>query len=118
MSNLVNSLSLYAAYHNCSKGKWIVLPNSSWGDDHKNKHGNHPGFVICHYDSHNQLVVIADIIVPFKKITSEIEANAKLMALAPELAKALIPFTVLNEDHYKDIAGFIKQAKEIVNTLD
>ena len=46
------------------------------------------------------------------KTVDEAEANAKLIASAPELLEALKKFTILNDkDHYKDIAGLIQNAR-------
>ena len=43
------------------------------------------------------------------------EANARLIAAAPDLLEALEKFTLLNPDHYKDIAGFIKNAQAAIS---
>lgn len=51
----------------------------------------------------------------------EAKANTEYTALAvnhlAELAQALEKFTILNEAHYKDIAGLIRNAKEALNRI-
>ena len=44
----------------------------------------------------------------------ENEANAKLIAASPLLLDALKKFAMLNEDHYKDIAGLIINARNAI----
>lgn len=47
----------------------------------------------------------------------DFEANAKLIAASPELLVALERFTVLDTNHYKDIAGLIQSAREVVDLV-
>lgn len=52
----------------------------------------------------------------FKRIIIEdIDAMAKMQEQNIELLAALEKFTILNPDHYRDIAGFINHAKDLVD---
>lgn len=48
---------------------------------------------------------------------TEIDANARLIELAPEMAGLIEKVAMLNEQHFKDIAGFILKARELSNRL-
>ena len=59
------------------------------------------------------MVVLSSVIgQPFVNQT-EIDANAKLIELAPEMAELIEKFAILNEEYYKDISGFILSAREL-----
>ncbi len=101
-----------------SAGKWKAVKNSSWGDDYKSRFGERAGYVICHHNKHREFIAIACVIgMPFVE-QKEIDANAKLIEAAPALLDALEKFTLLDENHYKDIAGLIKYAKNVVHGLN
>lgn len=93
--------------------KWTAYKNSSWGTEHKSNFGNRPGYVVSYNNRHNELVALCSVIgQPFVNQT-EIDANARLIELAPEMAELIEKFAILNEKHYKDIAGFILSAREL-----
>lgn len=48
---------------------------------------------------------------------TEIDANARLIELVPEMAGLIEKVAMLNEQHFKDIAGFILKARELSNRL-
>jgi hypothetical protein len=68
-----------------SGGKWEIVPNSSWGVNDKKAFGDEPGYVIC-VERNSSLVAIASVQGYFKQPKREVEANAKLIASAPEMA--------------------------------
>ena len=100
-----------------SSGKWEAIKNSSWSEKHVNDFGNRAGYVICHHNRNRELVAVASVIgMPFVE-QKEIDANAKLIEAAPALLDALEKFTMLDENHYRDIAGLIQYAKNVVDKL-
>jgi hypothetical protein len=101
----------------CSSGKWQAVKNSSWSEKHVSEFGNRAGYVICHHNRNRELVAVASVIgMPFVD-QKEIDANAKLIEAAPALLDALEKFTLLDENHYRDIAGLIQYAKNVVEKL-
>lgn len=71
-----------------SKGEWQALKNDSFGEDHKILFKDRSGYVICHRNR-NELLTLATVSGYFKMTQREIEANAKLIAAAPDLLEAL-----------------------------
>ena len=102
---------------NRSPGKWEAHKNSSWGEIHVDEFGKRSGYVICYHNRNRELVTLASVIGQPFVLQSEIDANAKLIAAAPELLRALERFTILDESQYKDIAGFIQEAKKVVHSI-
>lgn len=101
-----------------SKPQWQAVKNSSWGTSHQENFGNRSGYVICYNNKHRELVALASVVgQPFVP-QSEIDANAAFIAAAPEMLDILEKFTMLNEEHYKDIKGFILSARQIVEQLN
>lgn len=104
------------AFKLCSGKNWECLPNSSWSEKHKVAFGDKPGFVICFKNQYNETSALATVIgQPFAQ-KNEIEANAKLIALAPDMAKfinALAKFKEVKDD----IFGFVMGAQKIINEL-
>lgn len=95
--------------------KWKAVKNSSWSGKHVAEFGNRAGYVVCHNNKHGELVALCSVIgQPFVNQT-EIDANARLIELAPEMAEIIEKFAALNEEHYKDIAGLILSAREVSN---
>lgn len=93
--------------------KWKAVKNSSWSENHVKDFGNRAGYVVCHNNMHGELVALCSVIgQPFVNQT-EIDANARLIELAPEMAELIEKFAILKEEHYKDIAGFILSAREL-----
>lgn len=93
--------------------KWKAVKNGSWGENHVSKFGNRAGYLVCHNNRHGELVALCSVIgQPFVNQT-EIDANARLIELAPEMAELIEKVAILNEEHYKDIAGFILSAREL-----
>jgi len=100
-----------------STGKWEAVKNASWSEKHVSEFGNRAGYVICHHNRNRELVAVASVIgMPFVE-QKEIDANAKLIEAAPALLEALEKFTLLDENHYRDIAGLIQYAKNVVEKL-
>jgi hypothetical protein len=100
-----------------SSGKWEAIKNKSWSEKHVSEFGNREGYVICHRNRNRELVAVASVIgMPFVD-QKEIDANAKLIEAAPALLDALEKFTLLDENHYRDIAGLIQYAKNVVGKL-
>jgi hypothetical protein len=100
-----------------SSGKWEAIKNSSWSERYVSEFGNRAGYVICHHNRNRELVALATVIgMPFVQQT-EIDANAKLIEAAPALLDALEKFTLLDENHYREIAGLIQYAKNVVERL-
>jgi hypothetical protein len=95
----------------CHSGnKWQAIKNGSWGEAHKQSFGDRAGYIICYG---KKLSTVCSVIgQPFVNQT-EIDANARLIELAPEMAQLIQKFAILNEDHFKDIAGFISAAREL-----
>lgn len=97
---------------NYTSGKWKMVPNSSWGEKHKENFGERAGYVICHYDR-GQLCAHASIIgMPFRS-QEEIDANAKLITTAPEMLDLLVVM-VGRADSLKYNHDIITKAKEII----
>lgn len=93
--------------------KWKAVKNSSWGEKHVSEFGNRAGYVVCHNNRIGKMVALCSVIgQPFVNQT-EIDANARLIELAPEMAELIEKFAILNEEHYKDISGFILEAREL-----
>lgn len=44
----------------------------------------------------------------------EKEANALLISKAPEMFEMLEKWSILNPEHYKDLAGFINETKQLL----
>ena len=44
----------------------------------------------------------------------EAEANALLISKAPEMFEMLEKWSILNPEHYKDLAGFINETKQLL----
>lgn len=100
-----------------SGAKWQAVKNTSWGESHKEKFGERAGYVIC-YQKQGQTMALCSVIgQPFVNQT-EIDANARLIELAPEMANIIEKIAILNEEHFKYIAGFILLARELYNKLD
>jgi hypothetical protein len=100
-----------------SGSKWKAVKNSSWCKNHVKEFGNRAGYVVCYNNRHGELVALCSVIgQPFVN-QKEIDANAKLIEAAPALLDALEKFTMLDENHYRDIAGLIQYAKNIVGKL-
>ncbi len=110
----INMLSVRASI---STGKWKAVKNKSWGEEHKKAFGDNEGFVICVKNRHSELVAIASVYCGFGENKNELPANAKLIAAAPALLEALEKFTLLDENHYRDIAGLIQHAKNVIKEL-
>ena len=100
-----------------SSGKWQAVKNSSWGEEHKKIFGDKEGFVICVKNSNREMVAIASVSGYFGQEQKQVAANAKLIEAAPALLEALEKFTMLNENHYRDIAGLIQYAKNVFEKL-
>jgi hypothetical protein len=102
----------------CFSGRqWQAIPNSSWGERYKEQFGDRSGFVICYNNKHQELTPLCSIIgQPFVP-QQEIDANARLIALAPQMAKLVEKLAILDEKHYRDIAGFIIEARELSKKL-
>ena len=67
---------------------WRAIPNSSWGEDHKANFSDKSGFVICYGRENKCLASVVGL--PFIADSKEVtEANAKLIADAPELLEAV-----------------------------
>jgi hypothetical protein len=103
------------ANHAFSGGKWTAIKNNSWGAEHVTQYGNRAGYVICYKNRNNEFVALCSVIgQPFVNQT-EIDANARIIELAPEMAAIIKSISILNEEHYKDIAGFILASRELCN---
>lgn len=55
-----------------------------------------------------------DFIAVTISATEEDEANALLISKAYEMLEMLEKFSMLNEDHYKDISGFILKTRQLI----
>jgi hypothetical protein len=107
--SLPEPLTAVRAY---SGRKWKAVKNISWGENHVKDFGNKAGYVVCHNNRHGELVALCSVIgQPFIN-QIEIDANARLIELAPEMAKLIENFAILDEN-YKDIAGLILSAREL-----
>lgn len=73
-----------------SAGKWDVVKNQSWSGKHVSEFGSRAEYVICHRNRNRELAAVAYVIgMPFVE-QKEIDANANLIAAAPDLYEALI----------------------------
>lgn len=93
-----------------TKGPWKFNGKSQKGNSHFNVIGTNLGGMYkvarCPFnDEYDQ---------------KESEANAKLIAAAPEMAELLDKFATLNENYpaFKSISGLILIAREILTQLD
>lgn len=102
-------LTVLAYYSGC---KWTARKNTSWGITHKENFGEKEGYVVNYINRGGEHVVCSVIGQPFVK-QIEIDANARLIELAPDMAKLIEKLAMLNENYYKDIAGFILSAREL-----
>lgn len=96
-----------------SGNRWIAVANSSWDKRHVEKFGNRSGYVICYKNSNQELAALSTVIGQAFVKQAEIDANARIIEHAPEMSDLIEKFAMLNEDHYKDIAGFIQEARKI-----
>lgn len=67
---------------------WILVPNTSWGEDHKQNFGDKEGFVIC-YSKNGELKAIASVIGISGEKQEVIKANGKLIEAAPKMFQML-----------------------------
>lgn len=93
-----------------TEGKWHMIKGGfSKGADDQN--------MIQIYATNDDLELICKVWKDgiLHKRDQDFEANARLIAASPELFKSLERFTLLDPDHYKDIAGLILSARESIN---
>lgn len=96
---------------------WKAIPNSSWGAAHKGNFGDRSGYVICYTNKHDESVALAAVIgQPFVKQT-EIDANARLIEMAPDMARLINRLAKLDEGQPEDIGNVISAARELSNRL-
>lgn len=50
----------------------------------------------------------------FYRTEQEQKANALLISKAPEMFEMLEKWSILNPEHYKDLAGFINETKQLL----
>lgn len=81
-----------------TKGKWELTINDYGHPTSIN--GEHS---ICTIRTNNQ---------------QEALANASIIVNAPEMYEMLKLYSILNENHYKDIAGFIIKSREIIKNIE
>lgn len=101
-------------------GHWKKVANTSWGADHVDKFGNHPGYIVCR-ERNRELEAVASVIgVPFVP-KSDIDATASLIAHAPDLYR----FAVKMAQHEKGCcpsAGYmvelIEAARAVVSLVN
>jgi hypothetical protein len=68
-----------------TSGKWQAVKNSSWSESHIAEFGKRAGYVICTKNKYGELIALASVIgMPFSE-QKEIDANAHLISIAPEL---------------------------------
>jgi len=108
---------LLAVRASISPGKWKAVKNKSWGEEHKKVFGDNEGFVICVKNRHQELITIASVHCSFGETRNDLPGNAKLIAAAPALLDVLEKITLLDENHYRDIAELIQHAKNVVKEL-
>lgn len=72
-----------------TEGPWTPLPNNSWGEYHKLNFGEREGFVVCHTERGQSAAIASVIGMPFRS-QQEIDANAKLIAAAPDMLNSLL----------------------------
>jgi len=99
-----------------SGNKWEAIKNSSWGIPHKENFGERAGYVIC-YKSSGELTALCSVIgQPFIRQV-EIDANAHLIELAPDMAKIIEELAILDEEHCTNISELILRARELATQL-
>jgi len=97
--------------------QWQAVRNDSWGGRHKVNFGDRSGYVICYTNKHDETVALAAIIgQPFVKQT-EIDANAKLVETAPDMARLIYRLAKLSDDNTEEITGVIAAARELSRRL-
>ncbi|MBN8573911.1 MAG: hypothetical protein J0M05_08355 [Candidatus Kapabacteria bacterium] len=99
-----------------SKAPWQAVKNSSWGTVHQESFGNRSGYVICYNNKHLELSALATVIgQPFVP-QSEIDANAALIAAAPELFGIVEQLTnVTTTDEFDEL---LEKAEQILHQLN
>src|SRR5690554_5258534 len=97
--------------------QWKAVQNSSWGAAHKGNFGDRSGYVICYTNKHDESVALAAVIgQPFVKQT-EIDSNARLIEMAPDMARLINRLAKLDEGQPEDIENVISAARELSNRL-
>lgn len=67
-------------------------------------------------DEHNDVCVGYELIAYISSSlkNKERRANARLIASAPEMLDMLGKWSILNENEYKDLSGFILRTRELI----
>jgi hypothetical protein len=95
--------------------KWTAVKNSSWSERHKQVFGERAGYVIC-YEKAGELTALCSVIGQPFVTQEEIDANAKLIASAPEMAALISQIAQLDEQEHADIQEIILAARKLVTT--
>ena len=109
-----------SATNACSKGMWQAFPNNSHSESYREQFGARAGYVVCYENRRSgkaELTALCSVIGQPFILQREIDANARLIELAPEMAKLIEGIAVMNEDHFKDINGFILEARRLAGKL-
>jgi hypothetical protein len=91
---------------------WESTPNSSWGIQHKEAFGERAGYVVCSRKGAELHAVCSVIGQPFVT-QEEIDANAKLIASAPEMAALISQIAQLDEQEHANIEEIILAARKL-----
>lgn len=98
--------------------EWKAVKNGSWGSGHKASHGEREGYVICYQNRLNEMVALASVIgQPFVKQT-EIDANARLLELAPEMAKLVFKIAEADTDDPDVLSKLLQSARTLAGRLE
>ena len=104
--------------------KWKAVKNSSWSSDHAAQFGIRPGYVICYQNRYGELCALGSVIGQPNVTQVEIDANAKLIELAPRMGRVIEKINQLNgarpvltDEILKDLASiyedmFLKEDKK------
>ena len=104
--------------------KWKAVKNSSWSEKHVAQFGVRPGYVVCYQNRHGEMSALCSVIGQPNVPQVEIDANAKLIELAPRMAKVIRkinqlygPRPVLTDEILKDLTSiyedmFLKEDRQ------
>lgn len=99
-----------------SRGKWEAVKNSSWSEMHVSSFGNRPGYVICYQNKNSEMVALASVIGQSFVSQNEIDANAKLIELCPDMALFIEKIQSL-ETTDKEFKNIIAEARELYQKM-